>query len=142
MTYRLVDHTGDTAVELSAPTAGELVREAARGFCSIVVDTTAAAPRPVEGVDLELEAEDGESLLVDFLNELIFLFDSRRLLPWDVEISEVSLDRPARLRATVRGETFDASRHVFQTEVKAATFHDVHLERTAAGLRTVVVFDL
>jgi SHS2 domain-containing protein len=142
MAYRFLDHTGDTAIEIVAASDAELLRDAARALASVIVDTARAAPRPLEDVRIELEAEDGESLLVDFLNELIFLFDSRGFLPWDLDAEELDLGAPARLRAAVRGEPYDAARHAFQTEVKAATFHGVKLRRTPGKISTTVVLDL
>jgi SHS2 domain-containing protein len=96
----------------------------------------------VHATPLELDAEDPEALLVDFLNELIFLFDARRFLAGDVEVKRITLGRPARVEAVLRGETYDAARHSARTEVKAATFHGMHIERTPRGLEADVVFDL
>ena len=143
MPHRLLDHTGDTAIEVSANTEEELMVESTRALSSVIIDTEAGeAPRLAQSRAIELEAEDGESLLVDFLNELIFFFDSEGFLGYDLEIDELSLGSPAVLRANVRGEKFDPERQVFLTEVKAATFHGVRIEREPAGLRAVVVLDL
>lgn len=143
MPFEFIDHTGDTAVELSARSEAELVGEAARALAAILVDTERGrAPRPLERLAVEIEAEDGETLLVDLLNELIFRFDTARFLASDVEVMDLSLGRPARLRGLLLGETFDPGRHVFQTEVKAATFHGVEIRRGEDGLGTTVVFDL
>jgi SHS2 domain-containing protein len=141
--FRFLEHTADTALELTASSDAELIAEAARGLAAVYVD--AAAGAAVESRmrrELSLEAEDGESLLVDFLNELIFLFDAEGFLCAGVEVRSVDLGPPARLDAILTGETFDPARHVSLTEVKAATFHGVEIERRDGQLRTVVVLDL
>jgi SHS2 domain-containing protein len=143
MPFRFLDHTGDTAVELIAPSEAELLREGTRALCAILIDIEAGpAPRRIEAREVALDAEDGEALLVDYLNELVFLFDHEAFLGYDLEGIDVHLDPPSILRATVWGERFDPQRHVFLTEVKAATFHDLSIRRTDEGVSAVVVFDL
>lgn len=142
MSFRIVEHTGDTAVELSAATEPELIESATRAVASILVDTSRSKPRAEREERVALEAEDGESLLVDYLNELIYLFDARAFLPWETEVEEVDLGSPARLRTVVRGDTFDPGRHTFLTEIKAATFHGVEIRREDGTISTRIVFDL
>ena len=142
MTYRFVDHTGDIAVELVAESERTLFAEAVRALCAILVDCEESSLETHTEHWVSLDAEDGESLLVDFLNELVFLFDSRRFLPMELHVHELCVDGVARLRATVFGDRFDADRHRFLTEIKAATFHDLKIDRSSAGLKTTVVFDL
>jgi SHS2 domain-containing protein len=143
MSFRFLDHTGDTAVEISAASEGELLREAARALREVYIDPQRSRDSGVvELVPLAFEAEDIESLLIDVLNELIFLFDSRRLLPRDLEIEILELGPPLFLRARLAAEPFDPACHAFLTEVKAATFHAMRVERTEAGVSTTVVFDL
>jgi len=141
--FELLDHTADAAVRLRSPTEAALFQDAAAAHVAIVLDLGASAPvgtgllRP-----LVLEAEDPEALLVDFLNELIFLFDTERFLTGRVDVEHVRLEKPARLQAKLLGEVHDPARHSARTEVKAATFHDIEIRRTPAGLEAVVVFDL
>lgn len=144
MAHRFIDHTGDTAVELTAQSEAELFRDATRALCSLFIDTgdETVAPRVARTVAVELEAEDGEALLIDYLNELIFLFDSQGLLPWELDVEEIDMGSPARLRGRLGGEDFDPGRHRFQTEVKAATFHDVEIRRSGGMISVIVVLDL
>lgn len=143
MSFEFLDHTADTAVRIRAPDESGLFREAARALTAIILDQAASGPvLDGESVPVRLEAEDGESLMVDFLNELIFLFDTRRFLAADLVTARVSLGPPARLEAVVKGETFDPARHAARTEVKAATFHEIEVRRTEGGLEVDVVFDL
>ena len=143
MPYEFLDHTGDTAVMITATDEGGLLREAARSLVAVLIDRDEGGPlERGERIPLDLTTEDGESLLIDFLNELIFLFDSRRFLFADAVWEEVALGEPARLRGTLVGDTLDPERHVPLTEVKAATFHGVDIRRDETGLATTVVFDL
>ncbi len=143
MSFKFLDHTGDTAVEVRAADARELFCESARALAAIYVDAErgAAVERALER-RVSLEAEDAESLLIDFLNELIYLFDADGFLCTSVEVLELRLERSSRLEARLEGEVFDPARHRSLTEVKAATFHGVAVEKTAVGWCATVVFDL
>lgn len=143
MSFEFLEHTGDAAVELRAEDAGALFREAAHALTALYVDGSAGAPvEPRESVAIRLDAEDGETLLIDYLNDLIFRFDTDGFLCCDVAVEEADLGCPAHVVLDLKGETYDPGRHLFLTEVKAATFHDVEIRKEPDGLRTVVVFDL
>lgn len=141
--YEFIEHTGDTGVRLEAESEAEFVVESVRALLDLYLDReTGASVAECVREPIELAAEDGESLLIDFLNELIFRFDARGFLCGRVEVESVNLGRPATLRATLVGEPFDPARHASRTEVKAATFHDMAIERREGTLRATIVFDL
>ena len=143
VTYEFLDHTGDVAVQIMAADGKELFRDAASALLDILVDQQEGAPvEDVRSLPVKLESEDAESLLIDFLNELIFLFDSQRYLCAKIDWKELSLEDPAQLEGVLRGEILDEARHLPLTEVKAATFHAVEIRKTSRGLGTQVVFDL
>jgi SHS2 domain-containing protein len=141
--FEYLDHTADTAVRLRARDGPDLFREATRALLSILLDEAASAPvAEAQSVAVRLEAEDPEALLIDYLNEMIFLFDTRRFLPSGLEVETLRLGKPALLDAVAKGETYDPSRHKAKTEIKAATFHGLAIRRTGDGLEADVVFDL
>jgi SHS2 domain-containing protein len=141
--FELLDHTADVAVRLKSASPEELFRDASRALLSVQLDLGASEPVAArETVPLSLEAEDLEALLVDFLNELIFLFDTRRFLAARLDVARLDAGKPARLAGTLQGEPLDAARHAVRTEIKAATFHGLAIQRTPAGLEADVVFDL
>lgn len=143
MTIEFLEHTGDAAARITAADGAELLSEAARALLSVTIDAERSEPvLESEVLPLDLEAADGESLLVAFLGELIFLFDTRRFLCASARLEEVTLGAPARARGVIRGERFDELRHVFLTEVKAATYHALEIRETGGRLEVVVVFDL
>ncbi|MBI4601229.1 MAG: archease [Planctomycetes bacterium] len=141
--FEFLDHTADVAVRLRSRDEAGLFRDAMRALLAIVLDEERSAPvEPREAREVRLEAEDAESLLVDYLNELIFLFDTARFLARDLEASRIELGRPARLDGRLLGERFDPARHLAKTEVKATTFHGMEVRRGPEGLEAEVVFDL
>ena len=143
MSFEYVDHTADVAVRLRSGSAAELFRDATEAMLSTLLDREQTPQLGSKtAVPVSLAAEDDEALLVDYLNELIFLFDTRRFLPADLEVAALSLKPPARLEGTLRGETYDPLKHTAKTEIKAATFHGLRIRETDAGLEAQVVFDL
>jgi SHS2 domain-containing protein len=131
------------AVRLRCPDAAGLFRDATLAVAGILLDLQRSRPPEPRFADpVDLEAEDGESLLVDYLNEIIFRFDTRRVLPASLDVTEVSIGKPSRLKGHLRGEIVDPRKHSLKTEIKAATFHALQVRSTPAGLEAEVVFDL
>ena len=132
--FREVPHTADVALEVWAPDLPELLAQAGRGLFSLATEIAPGA-KAEDHREVRLSAPDDESLLVDWLNELLALYDENgeAYLTFDVALTGPH-DVVARLGAT------DAYRA--RKAVKAATFHDLRVHRDSEGFRTVVVFDV
>jgi SHS2 domain-containing protein len=141
VSFESLDHTADTAVRLRSGDPPELFVDATRALMSIYLGPDAVVASR-EAIPVRLEAESPEALLIDYLNQLIFLFDTRRFLAAAVVPDRLALGSPSILEGRILGETFDPGRHAAQTEIKAATFHGLEIRRTDSGLEADVVFDL
>jgi SHS2 domain-containing protein len=96
------------------------------------------AVRPLQEVTLEIEGDRRDDLLFDWLAELLYTFDARRLL-----LSEFRVRVGDRgLEATARGEPFDPDRHELDVEVKAITYHGLKVEREGDRWLAEVIVDL
>jgi SHS2 domain-containing protein len=89
--------------------------------------------------DVEVASEDRESLLVEWLNELIYLFDAEHVLLKRFDIKSLS---NTQLKATCYGEKFDPARHRIKTGVKAATYHMLRIDKDNKGYKAQVIFDI
>ncbi len=136
-THRLLEHTADMGIEASGETLEELFAQAAYGLLEIIAGTPEALCR--EEKIVTVEGEDSEELLVNWLNEILYLFEIKRFFPLDFEIEEV---RGKRVLARVRGEAFDPQRHPVEREVKAVTYHQLRLEKTDGLWQARVYVDL
>ena len=87
---------------------------------------------------VQLVGTEVDYLLFDWLNELLFRFETRGLLFREFD---VQLDGNV-LMATIRGETCDRSRHRLAHEVKAITYHGLSVEQTDSGWRVELVLDI
>jgi SHS2 domain-containing protein len=119
----------------------ELFQAAAQATIQVMAEDLAAI-RATETVELKLDEGDAEMLLFDFLNELIFYKDARRLLllPADLTISKNNFGYT--LKATLQGEQIDPGRHRLNTDVKAVTLLRFSLAQVPEGWRASVVLDV
>jgi len=135
--YETFEHTADIGLRVHSADLESLFREAAEGLFSVLVE---AIPRneTVQRADFELEAERTEFLLVDWLSELLYRFETRGLL---FDSFDVRLDGD-RLVATARSRPFDEQRDRMLHEVKAVTYHDLRVRRTDRGWLAEVILDI
>lgn len=84
---------------------------------------------------LELRDLDYESLLIAWLNELLFLHERENLGFDEWDITDLG---PQHLLATLRGAALQAG----EKDVKAATYHNLSIVATAEGLEATVVLDV
>ncbi len=135
--YEAFDHTADVGLRIRAASLEELFVEAARGLFSLIV-VNPDEVRAVNEIAVRLQDDEPEYLLFDWLNELLFVFESRRMLLVEFD---VQLDGD-RLSATARGEVFDPDRHKLDHEVKAITYHGLKVERDGEGWLAEVIVDI
>ena len=122
MRYRLLEHTADAMVEVYGATLGERFANAAFALFDQMTDVTKVSP--TGEVRLELEADSREQLLVDFLQELLFLHDVQ-----DLVFGEFEVDTDGRrLVAKARGEPFDEKKHPKRSVVKGVTYHRLEFD--------------
>jgi SHS2 domain-containing protein len=135
--YEAFDHTADLGLRIQASDLSSLFAEAGRALLSVVVSNPDAV-QPRDSLMVHVAGRDLEYLFVDWLDQLLFLFESRRFLAsqFETELHDTGLS------ATVRGELCDPSRHVLAHEVKAVTYHGLMVERAPEGWRAEVILDI
>jgi SHS2 domain-containing protein len=94
---------------------------------------------PTGEVLLEIKGPDPESVLVNWLSEILFLHDAEGWLFREFAIQRLQDDW---LSARARGEKFQRSRHQAKLLVKAITYHQLALEKTPQGWRVQVYVDI
>ena len=130
--FKEVSHTADLAVEVWAPDLEGLLRCAAHALYHLLGVKGAAQSREKQQFSVELG--DDESLLVSFLNELLYVYQQDGCVWKDFAFTRDSD------RLVVNGwcECLDGE----STEIKAATYHRMDIQRTERGLETIIVFDV
>ncbi len=143
MPYRYRDDIAfaDAAFEAWGGSREEMFAAAADALLNVMVDDPVVV-RPDQSQEVRLESGDLEMLLFDFLNELIFFKDARRLLLRVTSIVIARNDDTYTLRTTLRGETVDRLRDSLHADVKAVTLHRFRVEEKDGGWRAEVVLDI
>ena len=135
--YEPIDHTGDLGMRVFGGDLHELFAHAAWGLFDLMTDAVCIEPRISR--DLTVEAIDLEDLLVRWLGELLYAYDTDRFLAAKVTFQVLE---PTRLHATLSGEAFDAERHPIDIEIKAVTYHQIAVERLHSGWQAQVILDI
>ncbi|MGQ9919823.1 MAG: archease [Desulfobacca sp.] len=135
--FRALPHTADAAFKLWGPTLTDIFIQGALALTALMTDRRRVRAR--QSREVTIEAGDPEMLLVAWLNHLLYLYDTESFLARTIQVQELT---PTCLRATLRGEPLDPQRHVLQTGVKAATYHQLSISRTPTGWEGRIVFDL
>ncbi|MGC9455532.1 MAG: archease [Phycisphaerae bacterium] len=131
------EHTADVGLEARADTFAELLEALGEGLADLVAPRRQV--RPEETRELSVTSDDAESLVVDFLNELAGILEADRFLISQVRVRSAS---QKSLEAELAGEPFDARRHEYETEVKAATYHDIRVAQEHDGWHGRVILDI
>jgi SHS2 domain-containing protein len=143
MEYKILDHitTADIAYEVYGKTIEELFINAAKAVTETMVDM--ATVKPSQKAKWRMQNGKLEDLLLDFLNELIYYKDSKKLLFSRFEIKiEKNLKKGYCLRADLWGEKIDPKKHQLRTDVKAATMHKLSLGKQGKTYKAVIVLDI
>ena len=136
--YEPIDHTADAGMWVYGRDHAELFAHAAWALFDMMSDAETIRPQQSVTIDID-EAADWEDLLVRWLSELLYLYDTERFLGSSASLTALS---PTRLTAQVQGEPFDPARHPIDTEIKAVTYHQVAVEPCETGWRARVIFDV
>lgn len=134
--FEVLEHTADTGIIAYGSDLKQAFANAAVGLFSLMVDLDTV--RESLEKQIEVNAPDMEGLLVEWLNELIFIFDVEYILFKRFEITELGA---GHLKAQAFGEKVEPTRHEIKLGVKAATYHMLHIEKDN-GYRVQVLFDV
>lgn len=137
MDYELLEHPADIGFRTRGATLAELFVNCARALVAIIMDASAASAE--QSVAINATAADRESLLVNWLNEVLYFTDGRRLALATFDITHLD---DTRIDCTARGEPRDARRHPPLLCVKAVTYHQLQVVREPDAWRADVYLDI
>lgn len=122
MSFEFLEHTADTTIKAQGKDLKEAFEQAALGFYEVVTDLSQISAKKSRSVSIS--SEDIESLLYDWIGELIFIFDTEYFVACEVTITNFVNDKNGEfsLKANLKGEEFDLSKHEQGSEVKAITY--------------------
>ena len=143
MPYRYLDDiaVADVAFEAWGATMEEMFAASADALMNVMVEELATI-EDHQSLEISVEHAEADLLLFNFLNELIFYKDARRLL---LRVSALTISRRSglfALHAVLSGEEIDPARHQLNVDVKAVTLHRFRVEETGTGWKATVILDI
>ena len=135
--FEVIDHTADIGIVVYGADLKQVFANAALGLFNLMADLDGLKESVKR--EVELSSEDTEVLLVEWLNELIYIFEVEHILFKRVEIKELSNNS---LKATCFGEKMNPKQHRIKREIKAATYHMLHLNKDDGNYKVQIIFDI
>ena len=140
--YKLFDHTADIGVEISGWTKQDLFANAASAVFDILIENR--ENKTAKAIDkrqktLTVEGTDVEDLLINFLRELLSLFNGEG---WVVSCCEILECDNKRLKARLMGEPYSKKKHLIKTEIKAVTYYGLKVDKVKADWKARIIFDV
>jgi SHS2 domain-containing protein len=134
--YEQIDLSGDVGLKAWGQDLEELFQNAAEGLFTLITDTSSVSDSETRKVHVTAESMD--DLLVSWLNELIYIFDAYSYIgkKFSVSIHNNSL------KAEIQGGTFDPDRNESRLLIKAATYHELSIQKIDSYWETHIIFDI
>jgi SHS2 domain-containing protein len=135
--FEILDHTADVGFRARGRTKAELFANAALALMSVAVDTDTVQPR--RRFPIAAAGEDDESLLVNWLSEVLYYLDGERVVMRRFEVDELEA---GAVRGRGWGEPWEAQRHSARVIVKGVTYHQLKLAKDSQGWCAEVYLDI
>jgi SHS2 domain-containing protein len=133
--FEFIEHTADIGLVAYGSNLAEAFANAAYGLFSIITEPESLQEVVTQAVTIT--ADDLDSLLFNWLNHLIYIFDVDHLLFKSFNITQLS---QRELKADCQGERYDPFRHQLKLGVKSATYHMLEVNTETNTVR--VIFDV
>jgi SHS2 domain-containing protein len=143
--FEVVPHIADLQLHVYGNSLQELFTHALQGMfqavkpvsaaCTTVNDRLVCPSLPIER-DTVVESPDINALLVDFLSDALYLSDVHNEAYLDVAIAQLTT---TKIVARFKGVPIEGLK---ESEIKAVTYHDLHIEQKDGVWETNIVFDI
>jgi len=135
--YDYFDVAADVGVAAWGPTLEEAFRQTALGVFALIVDAEGVEER--ESRELSASGETREDLLVNWINECLYLHDIEGFLPRRIQFP---IFEERRITCRLVGEPLESGRHRVGIVVKAATYHQLSVKKTTRGWEIRLILDV
>ncbi len=122
--YEIIETTADVGIRAFGTDLAQAFANAARAMFSLITELESIRGSIYR--EVEVTAPDREILLVEWLNELVYLFDTEQIL---FRAFDINLVADNHLQARCYGEKVDRSRHNIKVGIKSATYHMLKIEK-------------
>ena len=137
MSYEGLEHTADIRVRVYGETFVDLLRNSALALMSLITDR--GAVKPLMEIEFEVKGETKEEILVKMLGEILYIYEVRKMVFSDIALELKDVDT---LRGRLAGEKIDPKRHELELDIKAATYHNLKIQKVNDRFIAEIVFDI
>ena len=137
--FQVIEHTADVGISVRASTREDLFSKASLAMFALMAERKNNAPAQLHSqiISVRLSAANREELLVNWLNELLSLSAVRGVVFSSFAFEKLS---DTELAASAIGEALEHYR--INTEIKAATYHELSVENNQHQWKARVIFDV
>jgi SHS2 domain-containing protein len=135
--YRVTRHQSELAVRVTGNSQADLFANSAFALFDVLTDPTTIDVK--ERLSLEVEGSDRDDLMVNWMRELLYLYQGSGYLLKEFKISQV---KDTLVKAEVCGEKTDPDRHEIKQEISAVAFHNSRMAKTGNQWIAQVIFEL
>ena len=135
--FETFDHTADIGIRAWGSELAQVFEEIAKALFSVVVELNTVSAR--QKMEVTLRADSDGNLLLAWLKELLFIFETKHLLFSNFKILNL---KSGVLTAEISGEPVNPAKHLLGREVKAITLHQFKLIREKSRYLAEVILDI
>ena len=135
--YHILNHSSDLAIKVSGKSPSELFANSAFALFDLLTDLNKV--QVIDQLPLEVEGVDRDDLMVNWMRELLYLFQGSGFLLKECQIRDA---KENFVRAEVRGEKFDPDRHEIQREIRSVFHHQCRMEKTGDQWTARIAFEV
>jgi SHS2 domain-containing protein len=135
--YRLTRHQSELAVRITGNSQADLFANSAFALFDVMTDPSNIEIK--ERMALEVEGTDRDDLMVNWIRELLYLYQGSGYLLKEFKINQV---KDTIVKAEVGGEKIDPDRHEIKQEIAAVAFHKSRMQKTGNQWIAQVIFEL
>jgi SHS2 domain-containing protein len=135
--FEILDISGDAGIRAFGKDLTELFVNAGTGMYSLITDLTDIQEKKT--IAISRQGCSWEGLLVSFLNELVFHFDTYGFIGKSLAVTALDMNN---VTANISGEEFNPERHKGKLLIKAATYHKLKMEKKGDRWEAEVIFDI
>lgn len=135
--YRILSRSSDLLIKVFGGTQAELFANSAFALFDLITDIGKVEIR--ERLSLEVEGVNRDDLMVNWMRELLYLYQGSGYLLREFLVHEA---RDNYVRGEVCGEKFDPDRHEIQRDIRAVAYHQSRMDKTGDQWTAQVIFEL
>jgi protein archease len=135
--YKLIDHTADFGIQVFGSDLQELFTNAALAMFDVITEMDVLTGR--DSCDITASGEDWSDLMVNWLREMLYLWNGREMLVKSVQILSLTENK---IFARIYFDVYMPDRHIIKTEIKAVTYHQIQVKSSPSGWKAQIIFDI